>query len=268
VQAAAAAGVELLALSDHDSVDGVDEAARAAHRAGLALVPAVEITSIDGERADLHVLGYRLDVHDSRLLERLAGFRRQREGRAAQIVEAVRGLGFEVDESILEARAAAGQSIGRPHLAQAVVAHPANAPRLRDEERSDPTAFLVGYLVEGRPAFVPRQGPSVAQAIATIHDAGGVAVWAHPFWDIEHPDDVLASIDRFRADGLDGVECFYATHTREHAELLADRCEQLDLLTTGSADFHGPEHRNFSAFRAFSTFGREPRLGPIADGAR
>jgi predicted metal-dependent phosphoesterase TrpH len=229
----------------------------------VALVSAVEVTSIDGDRADLHVLGYCLDVHDARLLERLAGFRRQREGRAAQIVQAVRELGFEVDESILDARAAAGQSIGRPHIAQSVVGHPANAARLEHEQRSDPTAFLVGYLIEGRPAFVPRQGPSVAQAIATIHDAGGVAVWAHPFWDIEHPDDVLARIDRFRGDGLDGVECFYATHTREQAELLADRCEQLDLLSTGSSDFHGPEHRTFSAFRAFTTYGREPRLGPI-----
>ena len=97
-----------------------------------------------------------------------------------------------------------------------------------------------------------------------IHRAGGVAIWAHPFWDVFVPDEVLAAIDRFRAFGLDGVECFYATHTREQAGLLADRCDELGLLSTGSADFHGPHHREFSKFRAFSTFGREPRLGPIA----
>jgi predicted metal-dependent phosphoesterase TrpH len=265
VAAAAEAGVKLLALSDHDNADGVGEALRAGAETGVRIVPAVEITAIDGDHADLHVLGYRIDHEDPRLLERLAGYRAQREGRAAQIVQAIKDLGFAVDESLLDARAAQGKSIGRPHIAQSVVVHPDNAERLAAEERTDPTAFLIGYLIEGTPAFVPREGPSIPQAIETIHDAGGVAVWAHPFWDIPDDDEVLAHVDRFQTYGLDGVECFYATHTQSQAELLADRCEALDLLSTGSSDYHGPEHRQFSRFRAFSTFGRTPRLGPIAD---
>ena len=264
VATAAAAGVELLALSDHDSVDGVAEAARAAASAGIGLVPAVEISSIHDDKADLHILGYRIDPCDRELLACLASCRGQREGRAAAIVAAIRRLGFEVDESMIDARAAQGKSIGRPHIAQAVVAHPANARRLAAEDRGEPSAFLVGYLIEGAPAFVPREGPSVAESVAAIHAAGGVAVWAHPFWDVSEADLVLAMIDRFRAYGIDGVECFYPTHSRAQAELLADRCEQLDMLSTGSADFHGPEHRQFSRFRAFSTYGRTPRLGPIA----
>jgi predicted metal-dependent phosphoesterase TrpH len=103
----------------------------------------------------------------------------------------------------------------------------------------------------------------VAESIAVIHDAGGVAVWAHPFWDASDPDDVIEAIDRFQDAGLDGVECFYTTHDRAQTELLADQCDERGLLTTGSADFHGPGHRQFSHFRAFSTFGREPNLGPI-----
>lgn len=264
VAVAAQAGVQLLALSDHDNVDGVAEAAAAADATGISLVPAVEITALDGERADLHVLGYLVDPGDPQLLARLAGYRGQREGRADRIVARIRELGFEVQDSILEARAAQGKSIGRPHIAQAVVSHPANAARLTAEGRTEPTAFLVAYLIEGTPAFVPREGPSVAEAITTIHDADGVAVWAHPFWDIPEAPEVLDSIDRFRAAGLDGVECFYATHTREQAELLADRCASEDLLSTGSSDFHGPKHRLFSRFRAFSTYGRAPELGPIA----
>jgi predicted metal-dependent phosphoesterase TrpH len=265
VAAAAQAGVELLALSDHDSVDGVPEAMEAAERLGIGIVPSVEITAIDGAHADLHVLGYLIDPSDAQLLERLAGFRAQREGRADQIVEQIRELGFEVQESILDARAAEGKSIGRPHIAQSVVAHPANAKRLEREGRTDPTAFLVAYLIEGTPAFVPREGPSVPDAIATIHDAGGVAVWAHPFWDIGEDDAVLATIARFRGYGLDGVECFYATFTHHQTELLARRCAELHLLTTGSSDFHGPDHRQFSRFRAFDTYGLTPRLGPIAE---
>ena len=148
-----------------------------------------------------------------------------------------------------------------------MVSHPANADRLTAEGPRDPPAYLVEYLIEGRPAFRPREAPSVEEAIDVIHAAYGVAVWAHPFWDIEAPNVVLATIDRFVTLDLDGVECFYVTHDRPQTELLADRCEQLGLLSTGFSDFHGPGHRQFSKFRAFSTYGRTPRLGPIALGA-
>jgi predicted metal-dependent phosphoesterase TrpH len=180
------------------------------------------------------------------------------------MAEALKELGFELDERALAARSARGESIGRPHLAQAVVGVDANRRRLAAEDLLDPTAFLVAYLTEGRPAFAPRKAPSVAEAIELIHGAGGMAVWAHPFWDLADPIQVLATIDRFRAAGLDGVEAFYVTHTREQTELLAGRCVQLGLLSTGSSDFHGPEHRTFSRFRAFETYGLEPALGPLA----
>jgi 3',5'-nucleoside bisphosphate phosphatase len=264
VAAAAEAGVELLALSDHDSVDGVQEAAEAAAELGVRLVPAVEVSSVDGTQQDLHVLGYLVDHHDPALRERLRSWREDREHRAEAMAAALRDLGYELDDSELARRRAQGQSIGRPHLADAVVRHPANAERLRSEGLAERSAFLVAYLIDGRPAFRPRTKPTVAESIQTIHDAGGVAVWAHPFWDVEDPDAVLEAIDRFRAWGLDGVECFYATHTREQTELLADRCSELGLLSTGSSDFHGPKHRLFSRFRSFSTYGRTPALGPIA----
>ena len=102
------------------------------------------------------------------------------------------------------------------------------------------------------------------EAIDVIHDAGGVAVWAHPFWDLHDDAAVLDTVDRFAAMGLDGVECFYVTHTEAQTRLLAGHCEQRGLLTTGSADFHGPRHHMFAAFGAFSTYDLVPRLGPIA----
>jgi 3',5'-nucleoside bisphosphate phosphatase len=144
------------------------------------------------------------------------------------------------------------------------VKHPANAARLRDEGLGERSAFLEAYLIDGKPAFRPRTKPTIAESIATIHEAGGLAVWAHPFWDVSDPGEVIDAIDRFRAGGLDGVECFYVTHTREQAELIAEHCTALGLLATGSSDFHGPEHRLFSRFRAFSTYGHAPALGPIA----
>jgi predicted metal-dependent phosphoesterase TrpH len=264
VAAAAQAGVELLALSDHDTVDGVQSAADAAAKLGLRLAPAVEISSVDREQQDLHVLGYLIDHGDLVLRERLAGWREDRERRADAMGDALRELGYELDESELAHRKAQGKPIGRPHLADAVVRHPANAERLRSDGLDERSAFLEAYLIDGAPAFRPRTKPTVSESIEAIHDAGGIAVWAHPFWDVENPDEVLATIERFHGWGLDGVECFYTTHTREQTELIADHCADRDLLTTGSSDFHGPAHRLFSRFRAFSTYGRTPALGPIA----
>jgi 3',5'-nucleoside bisphosphate phosphatase len=264
VQAAAAAGVELLALSDHDTAAGVSEAAQAAAAAGIGLVPATEITSIYQGQQDLHVLGYLIDPQNATLVGTLEHSRSDRERRADAMAGALRELGFELDDAALAARAAQGRSIGRPHLAQAVVSQPANRDRLAAEGLSDPTAFLVAYLIEGRPAFKEREAPSVEEAIALIHGAGGVAVWAHPFWDIKAPAEVLEAIDRFRAAGLDGVESFYVTHTREQTQLLVERCAELEMLSTGSSDYHGPQHHTFSKFRAFQTYGLAPALGSLA----
>jgi predicted metal-dependent phosphoesterase TrpH len=180
------------------------------------------------------------------------------------MAEALRELGFTLDEEALARRAARGGSIGRPHLAQAVLGTPENMPRLQREGLGDPATFLEAYLIPGRPAFRPRRAPSVEEAIELVHGAGGVAVWAHPFWDIESPQRVIDGIDRFRRAGLDGVEAFYVTHTESQTRLLAQRCAELGLLSTGSSDYHGPDHRIFSGFRAFHLYGLRPELGPIA----
>jgi predicted metal-dependent phosphoesterase TrpH len=264
VAAAAEAGVELLALTDHDSVEGVAEAAQAAQQSGIRLIPAAEISAVEGDRQDLHILGYLIDADDSTLRARLKEYRDDREHRADAMAEALSELGYELDRGSLDKRRAEGKTIGRPHLADAVVNHPANAQRLAEEGLDERSAFLVHYLIEGRPAFRQRTRPTIPEAVQTIHDAGGVAIWAHPFWDIKEPDQVLAAIDRFVAAGIDGVECFYATHTKEQTDLLVQRCAEGGLLCTGSADFHGPGHRHFPRFRAFSTYGHEPVLGPIA----
>ena len=264
VASAAAAGVTLFALSDHDTTEGVAEAVAAAERSGIGLVTATEITALFDGRQDLHVLGYGIDPEERALVAALARSRGDRENRARAMIEALTELGFAVDEEMLAQRAAQGQTIGRPHLARAVVSRPENRERLAAAGLLDPTAFLVEYLIEGRPAFVPRAAPSVPEAIELIHGAGGVAVWAHPFWDIENAEAVIEALERFQAAGLDGVEAFYVTHTEEQTRLLVGHAGQHGLLTTGSSDFHGPEHHTFSRFRAFSTFGLQPALGPLA----
>jgi predicted metal-dependent phosphoesterase TrpH len=258
VAAAHAAGVELLALSDHDTVDGVDEALEAAAARGLGLVTATELSAIDGEREDLHVLGYALDHRSPALLDALERFRADRDARARRMADALRENGLELDFPDRGAR-----PVGRPHLAQAAFEHPANSMRLRDEDIVNFSQLLEAYLVPGRPGYRRRTTPTVETAIETIHDAGGAAVWAHPFWDVDAGEEVLALVDRFAAAGLDGVEAFYITHTEEQTRLVAGHCGERGLLTTGSADFHGPDHPRFHAFRAFDLYGLEPDLGPL-----
>jgi len=267
VQRAAAAGVELLALSDHDTISGVSEAIAEGERVGVRVVPAVEISAVDAGSSvprELHILGYCIDYAGPVMTERLTAFLADREKRTLRMRDALREVGFDLDEAEIDARIAEGKPIGRPHLAGAVLRADANAQRLQQEGIDDVGSLIRGYLIEGKPAFRLRETPTVAEAVEAIHDGGGVAIWAHPFWDISDDGEVLDSIDRFHALGIDGVEAFYITHTRENTELIAARCAELGLLTTGSADFHGPENRQFSQFMAFDTFGIEPNLGPIA----
>jgi predicted metal-dependent phosphoesterase TrpH len=276
VRAAAQAGVKLLALTDHDTLAGVPEALEAGLANGIAVVPAIEISAIDppsrgagdgGEGAaarELHILGYLVDHTDQDFTTTLAGFLADREQRTLRMAQNLRDLDIQLDVQAIDARVSAGEPIGRPHLAEAALSHPANQQRLREEEIDDIGSFIRAYLIEGRPAFSLRVTPTVAEAIEAIHAAGGVAIWAHPFWDVSDPLEVLATIGRFRALGIDGIEAFYVTHTQEQTELLAKRCAELDMLSTGSADFHGPENRLFSRFMAFETHGLAPNLGPIA----
>lgn len=267
VAAAAQAGVELLALSDHDTIAGVSEAIAAGAQHGVRVVPAVEISALDDGAAaprELHILGYLIDHEEETFQHLLQDFLGDRERRTLRMRDGLREAGFELDEAELEQRIAQGRPIGRPHLAGAVLGAPANAQRLAKEDIDDIGGLIRGYLIEGKPAFRLRETPTVAQSIEAIHAAGGVAIWAHPFWDLSDPQETIESMERFRATGIDGVEAFYITHTQEQTELLFAHCEQHGLLSTGSADFHGPDNRLFSKFLAFETYRLVPNLGAIA----
>ncbi|HKG63039.1 MAG TPA: PHP domain-containing protein [Solirubrobacteraceae bacterium] len=263
VERAAAAGVELFALTDHDTVDGVPEAQAKARELGLRFSPAAELSAVHGGHEDLHILGYELDVADRHLVAILEDYRGDRARRIEAMADRLRALGFELDDAPLVARRDAGKPIGRPHLADAVLAHPGNAQRLADEGIHGRDELFPPYLVPGAKAYVARSRPTVAEAIEVIHAAGGVAVWAHPFWDVDAPDEAIATLETFVAAGLDGVECFYVTHTEAQTRLLHDVATRHGLLTTGSTDFHGPDHGRFSAFCEFDVHGLTVELGPI-----
>ena len=138
--------------------------------------------------------------------------------------------------------------------------------RLQDEEIDDVGSLIRGYLIEGSPAFRLRETPTVGEAIEAIHEAGGVGDLGAPvLGHLQDPAEVLDSIDRFRALGDRRRRGLLRhPHAASRRELLAARCAELGLLSTGSADYHGPDNRLFSRFMAFETYGLEPNLGPIA----
>ena len=269
VQRAAEAGVELLALSDHDTISGVAEAIEAGERSACEIVPAVEISAVDDGRAGRARTAHPRLRHRP---HRPADDRQRsstssptaRSARCACATACARPASSSTKRRSRSASRRANRSAARTSPAPCSARRP-TPQRLADEEIDDIGSLIRGYLIEGKPAFRLRETPTVAEAIEAIHAAGGVAIWAHPFWDIEDPAEVLASIDRFRALGIDGVEAFYITHDEPQTRLLAERCAELGLLSTGSADYHGPDNRLFSRFLAFETFGIEPNLGPIAD---
>ena len=263
VAAAREAGVELLALSDHDTVDGLDEAfeAAAATDGALTLVSAVEISSLDLGDTDLHILGYGIDHHDPALLARLELWREDRWTRGERIAEAMRENGWQVT---LPERGE--QPLGRPHIAAAIFDDPANEARVATEGLTNSVDLLVAYLIPGAPGYRGRTAPTVGQAVEAIHEAGGKAIWAHPYWDFRDEDQHEATrdvLERFAALGGDGVEAFYISYSEDQTRRLVELAAGLDMLTTGSADFHGSDNPNFSRFRNFSLYGLEPNLGPI-----
>ena len=182
------------------------------------------------------------------------------------MVENLRSAGLELDTAAIDERQAEGLPIGRPHLAEAVLGHPGNAARLAGERIATVSDLIRGYLIVGKPGFACRSTPTAAEAIDAIHAAGGVAVWAHPCWDVDDPAAVIETLDRFCGVGLDGVEVFYVTHDEAQTRLLHRAAGERGLLCTGSSDFHGPGHPMFARMRAFDLHELAPLLGPVALG--
>jgi predicted metal-dependent phosphoesterase TrpH len=247
-RAAAEAGVTTMSLTDHDGVAGVPEAMAAAEEAGIQCVPAVEMSCVHKYSEDLHMLGYWVDL-DS-IAPACARAQQERIDRAREIIERLNGHGVEVSFEDAAAQAGAADAIGRPHIARAAGAGPDLGP------------FFEEYLVPGAKAFVPRRWPSAEEAVGLIHGASGVAVVAHPYWDVSEPDAVRDLVESLKRDvGLDGIEAFYPPHTRAQTEHCLALCEEFDLVPTGSSDFHGPSHKSFFRFGAYQTYGLgEPQV--------
>ena len=222
VAAARAAGLSAIALTDHDTMAGVAEAADAGRQLGVRVVPGVELSAIDGER-EVHVLGLHIE-RAAALETMLREFRESRHVRAEQIVAKLNALAIPITFDAVLAQAAGG-AIGRPHIARALIAE--------GWARDSRDAFD-RYLGAGKPAYVPKQRLSVAEAIALIHAGSGIAVLAHPGGDGRRE-----IVERFVALGLDGLEVRHPGHSAEDVARLGALVEFFRLVPSGGSDWHG-----------------------------
>lgn len=230
VRKAAAQGLDVIGLTDHDTFDGLREAKLAAVAAGVVMVPGLEMScQLDG--ASVHLLGYGCDPHDEPLLDELARVRVGRSGRLPEMLAKLSALGMPLTEDDIARQVGASPSLGRPHVADAMVAKGYVADR---QEAFD------AYLYDGGPAYANRYSCDIRRGIQLVRRARGVPVIAHPWGrgrDRELTPAVLSELAmEYR---LEGVEVDHPDHSAQTRAALRPLAERLGLLALGSSDHHG-----------------------------
>jgi len=230
VMAAHAAGVDVLALTDHDTLEGLVEAGQAARALGLQLVPGVEI-SVSWQSQTIHILALGVDSGCETLQAGLAGLREFRQRRAVEIGQRLARAG--IAGCYEGARAlAAGQCVGRTHFARHLVVS-GHARSIREVFRH--------FLVHSKPGYVPGRWASLDAALAWIRAAGGIAVIAHPARYRMTVSKLRRLIDEFRTGGGVGMEVVSGSHSRDNISAMGALCRNENLLASCGSDYHGPQ---------------------------
>jgi predicted metal-dependent phosphoesterase TrpH len=230
VARAAGAGVTVLSVTDHDTVDAAAAAGEACARAGITFVPGIEITAVR-EEVDVHVLGYFLDPSAAGLRAFLSAQRLHRVERAGLMIDKLAALGFrlDADDILRRARDQPGKSVGRPMIARALIA--AGYVQTISEAFDH-------WLSPGRPGFVAREGAPPDEVIAQIHGAGGIASLAHP--GVLRRDEWIADL---ASSGLDAIEVYHSKHDEEMPLRYRSIADRLGLALSGGSDYHAdPSH--------------------------
>ena len=226
---AMAHGIKTLALTDHDTVAGWDEAV--AHlRPGLQLVLGSEISCQTHDGISVHMLGLLFDRANPELMEMMANTRENRFTRMSKIIEKLNAAQYEITLDDVLAELSEGATLGRPHLADALVTK--GYMKSRDQ-------VFAEILHNDSPFYVSHYSPTPIEAIAKIKAAGGVAVMAHPMSSLRSRVVSPDTFAEYVAAGLDGIEVFHRDHSATNRELLLAIASELDLVVTGSSDYHG-----------------------------
>ena len=216
-------GLACIALTDHDTVEGCARAAAACASVRLEFISGAELTA-EHDDTEVHVLGYFLDTQNQVLLDRIGKFQAVRQNRIREMCAALNKLGIPLKAESVFALANC-KSPGRPHVARALV---------KEKLIGHLDEAFEKYLKKGRPAWVPKTKMSALESVELIHQAGGLAVMAHP--GLNRTDDIIPDLVKA---GLDGIECFHTKHSTVMAERYLEIAEKYNLLVTGGSDCHG-----------------------------
>lgn len=234
VKKAASSGITILGLTDHDSTAGWDEAVAALH-GNLQLVLGAEVSCLTEDGVSVHVLGLLFDGENQPLQQLLADSRDTRIPRMKKMIENLQGAGFDITLDDVAAATPPGATLGRPHLADALVAK--KIIKSRDE------AFA-GLINNESPHYVSHFAPTPEESIKAIRAAGGVAVIAHPFASRRGQILTPETFNSLVAAGLNGVEVFHRDQSEEERAQLIEIARELNLAITGSSDYHGTGKMN------------------------
>ena len=232
VRMAAQAGLTAIALCDHDNIDGIDQAMATGQALGVEVLSGVELSALWESYEDIHLLGYGFDHHHAGLKQTLAEFREFRERRNEHIVGRVNEKLLSEGRATIEFEAVrdkAGGTVGRPHIAMALL----DAGHVKGTEDA-----FVRYLV---PCNVAKRFFPLDQAIALVHQAGGVAVLAHPPYITPEMKTFETLLDSFVPLGLDGVEAWNSGATNNQIDQYITAARRRGLIVTGGSDYHGLE---------------------------
>lgn len=239
VALAARKRVSVLAITDHDNVDGHAEAITAGQTLGVKIIPGIEISALSPQ-CEVHILGYGIVLAPSNpATKKIYTLREIRDSRAKKIIEKLAALGITVNFSRVQAIAGDGV-IGRPHIAKALI---------EQKVVNDVQYAFDNYLAEGKPAYVPHLGLTPAQAVALIHDVGGIAVLAHPSL---YKTDLQALLKQLVGFGLDGIEIYHPDNPQEHQQIYLNWAKKYGLIVTGGSDFHNNSSEHIDQFAQFS----------------
>lgn len=226
-------GLQVISLTDHDTVAGVAEALEAGREMGVRVIPGIEMSV---EEHGCHILGYGLDDKNPELLSELEKFRQGRIEGAREMVANLKKEGFVVDWEDVQ-REATGAVFARPHIARAVLHRPENKEKLGGVDNVHD--FIEHFLANESPNYVPRSHIAARDAISLIHRAGGVAVWSHPAIHFRGDYEALEKFFSLLKEwGIDGLEVFNPSHTEDDAEYLLGLVKRSGLLSTAGSDFH------------------------------
>lgn len=242
-------GVATLAVTDHDTVAGLPRAIAEGAQAGVEIIPGIEISCLYG-KTELHILGYFINPDDPHLAAALTKYQASREERNPRIVQRLEELGCAL--TYAEIKTAAGTAtVGRPHIAQALV---------RMGYVNSVSEAFDRYLADDAPAYVPRPLPSPTEAIGLIRQIGGIPVLAHPVYTarLKEPfEQVCATLKGF---GLLGIEALYSSHNRQQTDRYRSISKNQGLLVTGGSDFHGETKPNLLVGTGYGNLAISPDL--------